>query len=182
MSTTPSPPHPIPLTSGYPSEEFSDDLISEDESTSDSDEEMSQSARQSAMDKLVPGLEPSDYGKMPPSFHTNSQRVAPVTIESEAEVRTETVSPETQRPIRKPIIPRDHYDGVDSDDESDEDEPADDAESDEDRPQVVGDIEVDMDEEEDEFLEFSRQALGISDAQWNDIVQDRQRRGGMSSH
>ncbi|KAG1755004.1 SGT1 protein-domain-containing protein [Suillus paluster] len=52
-----------------------------------------------------------------------------------------------------------------------------DVESEEDRPQVVGDIEVDMDEEEAEFLEFSRQALGISDQQWGDIIKDRKGRG-----
>jgi hypothetical protein len=66
---------------------------------------------------------------------------------------------------------------VDSDDETDEEEVVDD-ESDEDKPQVVGDIEIDMGEEEEEFLEFSRQALGITDEQWHGIIQDRQGRGG----
>lgn len=81
--------------------------------------------------------------------------------------------------MRPPIIPRDRYDGVDSDDETDEEEFEDD-ESEEDRPQVVGEIEIDMDEEEEEFLEFSRQALGITDEQWSTIIKDRKDRGGMS--
>lgn len=140
------------------------------------------------MDKLVPSLEPSDYGKMPPSFHSNSQRVAPTSIETDIVEETDkadssnaSAPSETQpraKPIRKPIIPRDQYDGVDSDDESDVDEVPEGDESDEERPQVIGDIEIDMGEEEEEFLEFSRQALGITDDQWNEIIQDRKKRGG----
>lgn len=140
------------------------------------------------MDKLVPGLEPSEYGQMPPSFHVNSQRVAPTMETGVVEENGEPVKNETQdstipetpmRPIRQPILPRDKYDGVDSDDESDEEEgPEKDDESDEDQPQVIGDIEVDMGEEEEEFLEFSRQALGISDEQWGEIVRERKGRGG----
>ncbi len=83
------------------------------------------------------------------------------------------------KPLRPPILPRDKYDGVDSDDESDEEDAEMDSEDEEDQPQVVGDVEVDMGEEEEEFLEFSRQALGISDEQWSDIVKDRKDRGGM---
>lgn len=122
---------------------------------------MSDAARRAAMDKLVPSLEPAEYGQMPASFHANSQRASPT------------------RPIRQPILPRDKYDGVDSDDESDDEDVGDqDDESEEDQPQIVGEVEVDMGDEEDEFLEFSRQALGISDEQWGDIVRDRQGRGG----
>lgn len=134
------------------------------------------------MDKLVPGLDPSDYGKMPASYYRNSQRVAPTTIATdivEESISNKNSSPqkpsETRtKPIRAPILPRDKYEGVDSDDDTDEE----DEESEEDKPQVVGDVEIDMGEEEEEFLEFSRQALGISDEQWNDILQDRKGRGG----
>ena len=42
----------------------------------------------------------------------------------------------------------------------------------------MGDVEIDMNEEEDEFLEFARQALGLTDDQWKDIVKDRKDRGG----
>jgi hypothetical protein len=145
---------------------------------------MSDATRQAAMDKLVPSLGPAEYGQMPASFHANSQRVA-LTMETgvienssrDKADKSSTASP--TRPIRQPILPRDKYDGVDSDDESDdEDVEGEDDESEEDQPQIVGEVEVDMGDEEDEFLEFSRQALGISDEQWGDIVRDRQGRGG----
>ncbi|KAL7285726.1 hypothetical protein ACG7TL_000831 [Trametes sanguinea] len=140
-------------------------------------------ARQEAMDKLVPGIDPSEYGKMPPSFHRNSQRTAPVTLETE--VREELPSGGSSRPsegirtrsIRPPLIPRDKYDGVDSDDETDEEDEGGQGEDDEDHPQVVGEVEIDMAEEEDEFIEFARQALGVSDEQWRDILKERGARG-----
>jgi hypothetical protein len=153
--------------------------------TSDSDdssgsEHRNQAARQAAMDNLVLALEPSEYGKMPASFHSKSQKIAPTTVMTEVmeEVKNaKFISEVGTKPIRRPILERDRYDGVDSDDETDEDENEDD-ESEEDQPQVVGEIEVEMEEEEDEFLEFSRQALGITDEQWDEIIQDRKGRGG----
>lgn len=144
-------------------------------------------ARQAAMDKLVPEIDPSEYGKMPPSFHSNSQRVAPVTLETELrdEISSDSAanppskSESSSRPIRPPILPRDRYDGVDSDDETDEEDAAGDEEDEEDHPQVVGEVEIDMAEEEDEFIEFARQALGVSDEQWHAILSERRDRGGM---
>ncbi|KAG6866852.1 hypothetical protein C0991_008788 [Blastosporella zonata] len=165
----------------FSDEEFSDEATETDDSE---DEETTPdlTARQAAMDKLVPGIDPSDYGKMPASFHSNSQRVAPTNdMDAMDETVDETGASSTQdapaKPLRQPIIPRDTYDGVDSDDETDEEDAIEDDESDEDRPQVLGEMEIDMAEEEEEFLEFSRQALGISDDQWNEIVRDRQERG-----
>lgn len=173
-------------------ENFSDEKFSDDEDEPVADE----AARQEAMAKLVPALSAAEYGQMPASF--NTQRVSKVTIETEIVEETETdpaitqfsaseptleiTSPARTRSIRPPILPRDKYEGVDSDDESSSSDPLaggdeEDIESEEDRPQVVGDVEVDMDEEEAEFLEFSRQALGISDQQWGDIIQDRKGRG-----
>lgn len=169
-----------------------------DEKFSDSDDEdevvADEAARQEAMAKLVPALSEAEYGQMPASF--NTQRVSKVTIETETaeendpaitqfsatEPALEITSPARTRFIRPPILPRDKYEGVDSDDESSSSDPLaggdeEDVESEEDRPQVVGDVEVDMDEEEAEFLEFSRQALGISDQQWSDIIKDRKGRG-----
>lgn len=164
------------------SDEESDDESSENSDDSDANmavdtPEVDQSERQAAMDKLVPGIEPSEYGKMPPSFYSNSQRVAPTTMESEVREEASNATSASRRSIRPPILPRDKYDGVDSDDESDEEGEADD-ESEEDKPQVEGDIEIDMDQEQDEFLEFARQALGISDDQWNAMMQERRDQGG----
>ena len=138
-----------------------------------------------AKSRLVPGLELGEYGKMPPLFYANSQVVAqnPEPKEeppSEPAVGEDNEPPPVRRPIRPPILPRDKFDGVDSDDETDEDEPfVRNEDSDEDHPELVGEFEPDMDEEEEEFLDFSRRALGISNEQWNDIINERKDRGGM---
>lgn len=172
------------------SEEFSDDEFSDEHLSEDSDSDSPEepdtpealAERKAAMDRLVPGLDPSEYGQMPASF-SKSQKVAPSTIATDivgdipedgiSKANTETPM---EKPIRRPILPRDDFDGVDSDDETDEDD--EEEEEEEDRPQIVEDVDIDMDEEEAEFLEFSRKALGISDDQWKDIVKDRQERGG----
>ncbi|TCD70672.1 hypothetical protein EIP91_002396 [Steccherinum ochraceum] len=184
----------------FQDEEFSDEEFSDQEQGDDEDTDMSEeekegspeadrAAKQAIMDKLVPGIEPSEYGKMPASFHSNSQRVARTTVETDTiddaiqtNENTAAFTSETtqspRKPIRPPIIPRDHYDGVDSDDETDEEDDApEDEESEEEKPQVVGEIEIDMEEEQEEFLEFARQALGVTDQQWAEIIQDRQGRG-----
>lgn len=141
-----------------------------------------QAQRQADMARLVPPLDPSDYGRMPASYYANSQRVAPTTMETEVrdDIPTQTAaasgSTTHQRPIRPPIILRDKYDGVDSDDETDDEGGGD--EEEEDQPQIVGDIEIDMEGEEEEFLEFARQALGVTDEQWGHIVREREGRGG----
>lgn len=187
--------------------EFSDEEIEDDDSDdgnedvdmSDSDEdetgsssrpqmtEADRAARQEAMDKLVPGIDPSEYGRMPPSYHGNSQRVKvkrPAVEADAVEISTPGVTAAKSEPqnrtIRPPILPRDKYEGVDSDDETDEDDV--DSEDEEDQPQVVGDVEIDMEAEEEEFIEFARQALGLTDDQWNDIVSDRKGRGGLCFH
>ena len=135
--------------------------------------------RQAAMDRLVPGLDPSEYGRMPPSFHSNSQRVAPATVEADAhdalDAAASSVLP--PRPVRPPILPRDKFDGVDSDDDTDED-PVEDEEDEEEQPQVVGEVDIDMADEEEEFIEFARQALGVTDEQWRSILKERSDRGG----
>ena len=154
----------------------------------DSDDESNLEAEidddDAAKSQLVPGLEPGEYGRMPPLFYASSQKVAP-NPESEEEQPTRPAAdkdkepPPVGRPIRPPILLRDKFDGVDSDDETDEDERVIwNEESDEDHPELVGEVEPDMDEEEEEFLEFSRRALGISNEQWNDIINERKNRGG----
>ena len=153
----------------------------------DSDDEPDPEAEtddDAAKSRLVPGLEPGEYGKMPPLFYTNSQKVAP-NPESEEEQPTRLATDKdkeplpVRRPIRPPILPRDKFDGVDSDDETDEDElVVGNEDSDEDHPELVGEVEPDMNEEEEEFLEFSRRALGISNEQWNEIINERKNRGG----
>lgn len=146
------------------------------------------------MDALVAPLEPGEYGKMPPEYHHhNSQRTAPATVESD--LCLSAISPPTitsasadismdppYKPFRKPIW-KDKFDGVDSDDETtDEDGEGlgDSEEDEEDCPQVEGEIEIDMEQEQEEFLRFTREALGIDDQVWEKIISDRVKRGGES--
>ena len=167
------------------SEDAGDDFL---EGMPDSDDESNPEAEtdddEAAKSQLVPGLEPGEYGKMPPLFYTNSQKVTQNPEPKEEQPQKPTAgeakeSPPIRRPIRPPILPRDRFDGVDSDDETDEDELAvGNEDSDEDHPELVGEVEPDMDEEEEEFLDFSRRALGISNEQWNDIINERKNRGG----
>ena len=161
----------------FSDEKFSDDDSDDSDDDDDQDDGAAKLARREAMDKLVPGIDPSEYGKMPISFRNNSQRVAPTTVSTDTIGGAEDDGQVQQKPVRAPILMRDRYEGVDSDDETDEEDEIDEEEE-EDQPQVVGEIEVDMEEEEDEFLEFSRQALGISDEQWTEIISERKNRGG----
>ncbi|KAF8263515.1 SGT1 protein-domain-containing protein [Lactarius quietus] len=171
-------------SSGDEASDFSDGESSEVDSD---DEDAARAARQDALDKLVPGIEPSEYGRMPSSFYDRSQRIAPAAPEDEDTVaeaatlatETDTGLPPTQpRHSRAPLLTRDQYEGVDSDDDTDETEELDGlADEDDEQPELVGEIEVDMAEEEEEFLEFSRQALGITDEHWQQILQERRDRG-----
>jgi hypothetical protein len=172
-------------SSGEDEGDFSDEKFSDSEVDSSDNEESA--TRQDALEKLVPGIDPSEYGRMPASFYDRSQLVAPpeptdnvMEVESAESAREGDISSPQSRSVRAPILARDRYEGVDSDDDTEgEDSPVDEEEEEE-QPQLVGEIEVDMAEEEEEFLEFSRQTLGISDDQWQQILQERRGRGGKS--
>ncbi|KAG8689182.1 hypothetical protein FRC11_003914 [Ceratobasidium sp. 423] len=200
---------------------FEDDILDEDIGPDSDDEsitsEPNEADRQQAMDRLVPPLEPGDYGQMPTSY-SNSQPVKPSTLDTEKHIpeneempelgestsnskptiadayKTPTTTPQDtdqqseqksrEKLLRRPLLPRDRFDGVDSDDDTDPEdtEPAlnalpDDSESEEDRPIVVGEVEIDMDDEQEEFIKFSREALGIDDALWSKIMEERKHRG-----
>ncbi|KAJ1310366.1 hypothetical protein OPQ81_007104 [Rhizoctonia solani] len=199
---------------------FEDDILDEDLGP-DSDDasitsEPNEADRQQAMDRLVPPLEPGDYGQMPASY-SNSQPVKASTLESEKRIsenempelgeftpnskllaadayKTPTSTPQDtdqqskqksrEKLLRRPLLPRDRFDGVDSDDDTDPEDAElalnalpDDSESEEDRPTVVGEVEIDMDNEQEEFIKFSREALGIDDALWSKIMEERKQRG-----
>ena len=169
----------------YISELFSDDDSEADTDADDDIDEMTvdeeedlEKDRQAALEALVPGISSSEYGKMPSSFHRNSQRVSRNTAEREEPQPFDgAAGPSLPRKLRQPLLPRDAFEGVDSDDETDDEVL--DSEEEEEKPQVVGEIEIDMEEEQDEFLEFARHALGMTDEQWRDIVKERKDRGGM---
>src|SRR6266566_30159 len=174
-------------SSGEDGGDFSDEKFSDSEVDSSDNEESASSARRDALEKLVPGIDPSEYGRMPASYYDRSQRAAlpkpmddDVGVEGAESAREGDSSSTQPRSIRAPILTRDRYDGVDSDDDTEgEDSPVDEEEEEE-KPQLVGEIEVDMAEEEEEFLEFSRQTLGISEDQWQQILQERRAKGGKS--
>ena len=172
-------------SSGEDGDDFSDGQFSDSRVDSDDDEEESAStARRDALEKLVPGIDPSEYGRMPASFYDGSQRIAPKLkndFQSAESARETDILSARSRPVRAPILARDRYEGVDSDDNTDGEDGPVDEEEEEEQPQLVGEIEVDMAEEEEEFLEFSRQTLGISDDQWQQILQERRGRGGKFS-
>ena len=74
----------------YISELFSDDDSEADTDADDDIDEMTvdeeedlEKDRQAALEALVPGISSSEYGKMPSSFHRNSQRVSRNTAERE---------------------------------------------------------------------------------------------------
>ncbi|PVG02291.1 hypothetical protein CPB86DRAFT_823118 [Serendipita vermifera] len=161
---------------------FEDELLSDDEEDEVTDSEEEKARRQARMDALVAPLEPGEYGKMPAEYrHANSQTTAPSTDQTEKDPPPKATKEPLSRPIRRPIFQRDKFDGVDSDDETTEEEeggPLEEGEEDEeDRPQVVGEVEIDMDQEQEDFIRFSREMLGIDDDAWADIIADREKRG-----
>ena len=176
-------------------EEFSNDTSEEDDEEDDAEELARLKAE--AAEKLVAPLGEGEYGVMPAKAYENSQAVSAPTIggetvptadgEDSGDAEPAQIA-KKEKPVRRPILMRDKYDGVDSDDESESEDDdgilrnpdhIDDEESDdEDRPTVVGEIEVDMEAEEEEFLKFSREALGISEGQWEGILKERAERGG----
>ena len=128
--------------------------------------------RQDAMDKLVPTLPDAEWGsstqKSVPMPEAGASRVA-----AADETATATAD-------RKAAFEPEKYDGVsdESEDEDDLDPMAEGLEDGEDGAQVVGETEVDMDNEMADFLKFTREALGLSEAQYNDILKSRSDRGG----
>ena len=106
----------------FSDEKFSDDDSDDSDDDDDQDDGAAKLARREAMDKLVPGIDPSEYGKMPISFRNNSQRVAPTTVSTDTIGGAEDDGQVQQKPVRAPILMRDRYEGVDSDDETDEED------------------------------------------------------------
>ncbi|KAG8885233.1 hypothetical protein FRB97_001679 [Tulasnella sp. 331] len=183
-------------------DEYNKAMESSDSDSSASDDERDETTalarRRAAMDVLVAPLDPDEYGKLP---------VVPAALnDMEMDVDGEETKKKKAKmdpvQMRKPILVRDKFDGVDSDDEtSSEEEDANEDEGvkrralleamreqegvidadDEAFPQVVGevpDIEIDMAAEEEAFLKFARDQLGVNEDMWNGILDDRKGRGG----
>ena len=171
---------------------LSDEEDEEDTNDDDDDDDIEPSARQAAMDALVAPLEPGEYGKMPVNYrHPNTQTTTDNNEDAGDLDKTESTQvKDTSKPAMRPLVfQRDEFDGVDSDDETSEEEDrnvrqpvmgedGEELENDDDGPQVLGEVEIDMAQEEEDFLRFSREALGIDDDTWNSIIADREKRGG----
>lgn len=133
----------------------------EDEDEDEAGPSMTTEERQAAMDKLVPSLPPDEWGLQ------NQQTKKP----SPSKHRLPTLTPEK-------------YEGASDDSDSDNEMGGNvDGEEGEDTAQVEGDEQddVDMDMEAEEFLSFTRDALGLSQEQYDDILRSRKERGGTSS-
>lgn len=143
------------------------------------------SQESAVLESLVTPLDPSDYGKMPASYYNSSQKVKELVPEAHSPENVDIPSgtspnksnPKEVRFIRPLLFPRDKFDGVeDSDDESETGA----EEDEEEKPTLVGEFEIDMNDEQEEFIEFSREALGITPDLWGSIIKERQDRGGES--
>ncbi|KAG5220678.1 SGT1 protein [Salix suchowensis] len=155
----------MPSTDSGDSDDESDINISDrNDKVRDTDNREDAAHRQAAMDNLIPG-----------SFLRNTEKCQHPFTATRRGSRGHRMM-EIQREIRTHGCCRADAgrQADDSDDETDEEE---EEEDEEDQPQLVGDIEVDMGEEEEEFLEFARQTLGINDEQWESIIKDRTDRG-----
>jgi hypothetical protein len=136
-------------------------MISEMSDVSESDEDegeerqMTEGEKREAQGKLVPGLAEDEWGQKP--------------VAAEA-----TQTSDDKRTASK--LEPEKYDGASSD------------ESDENMEMDGGEVvtlandegEVEMEGEMEEFLRFTREALGLSDEQYQDILSSRRKRGGES--
>lgn len=138
---------------------------SELSSDEDSDVEQAPTSaeKQAAQDKLIPSLPKEEWGS-----HTQKPQTA------------QDQKVEATPPISAPKLEEEHYDGA-SDDEDDDEEMNEDQSAlrtGEEGAQIMGDGEVDMDQEMEEFLRFTREALGLTAEQYDDILKSRSQRGG----
>ena len=108
-------------------------MSDEQDSDTDSDRSGNEQHRQEILEKLVPALPASEYGVMPPAFYENSQPVTRENPEPQEDTAAGPVDvnpgdhgkgaardpqPQQGRAQRAPLLTRDQFDGVDSDDES----------------------------------------------------------------
>ncbi|KDQ30495.1 hypothetical protein PLEOSDRAFT_1062522 [Pleurotus ostreatus PC15] len=112
-------------------EEFSDGMPSTDSGDSDDESDINvndrsdkvrdtdnredAAHRQAAMDNLVPGILPSEYGKMPASFHSNSQRVARASHDGDTEGDTDPRGAAGRTPEGRQTVGDDNIDKLDAD-------------------------------------------------------------------
>ncbi|KAF8759134.1 SGT1 protein [Rhizoctonia solani] len=181
---------------------FEDDILEEDMGPDSDDEsitsEPNEADRQQAMDSLVPPLEPGDYDgetyvgrggnactrRINPDSKLSIIDAYKTSTSAAHDMDHQSEQKSREKLLRRALLPRDRFDGVESDDDTDPEDAEstlntlpDDSDSEEDRPTVVGEVEIDMDDEQEEFIKFSREALGIDDVLWSKIMEERKSRG-----
>ena len=179
----------------FENEEFSDE---EDDNSENENENsvMTEEDKNRIMTNLVPSLQANEWGA------ENSKKNDGMKLDSKGEqdlinqIKSFVEDPEEQKKtaedekLRSRVFERNKYDGhSDSEDDNDDEIESrennrnvnivgeDEGEEEENLPQVEGDIDIDMGNEEDDFVKFSRSTLGIDDQLWEKIINDRKQRG-----
>jgi hypothetical protein len=127
---------------------------------------MTESDKREAQNQLVPGLAEGEWGRKP-GDGGDAYRVQPSMTTATTTISS-TAAAASQFKLEPEV-----YDGA-----SEEDEDMDVDEADEEPVQIDDEGQVQMEGEMEEFLRFTREALGLSEEQYQDILNSRRERGG----
>lgn len=155
---------------------------------------LSAEERAARMEKLVAALPAEQWGQKPEEVTRAAEAGVAAATVPPLETTGDTGSSVLPKPVREPKLTKNEYEGAsDLEDESDDEDEAmmpegeegrrgSDVEGDEEGPSVVNEEDVlDLGEEMDEFLKFATETLGLSESQYEKILQERRDRGGESS-
>ena len=152
--------------------------LSDDDS--DDASEMSPEDRKAAQDKLVAPLAPEEWGEQNRAEAKAREEPAKNDASAEKQKTAEEIAPSR--------FEAEHYEGASEDEEEADEDMMDEHQSamrhDEDGAQIIDEdeeAEVDMDQEMEDFLKFTREALGLTQEQYADILKSRSDRGGEQS-
>ncbi|KAA1077588.1 hypothetical protein PGT21_012637 [Puccinia graminis f. sp. tritici] len=130
---------------------------------------------------LVPGLTESEWGQSSQRpAESSADHPPPLVDEPQPTIVSDTTNVSTKNKKSLPKLAKQSYDGVCEEDSSEEDSDSDDLNTPsgiekQANAEVADDI--DMDEERDDFLKFAQEALGLSSAQYEAILDSRRERG-----
>lgn len=176
------------------SDEEGDDDDNDAEETVAGPSVLTAEEKQERLSKLVPSLATTEWGQAAHEAAKALNTPKDGKAEQSADRRKHTVEVDAKR-VQSKFASK--YDGVSSDESSDEDDgfaatvrlPGGngeiavglDDEDEDDRAQIVDDEGLEFGEGEmEEFLNFTREALGLTEDQYKDIVENRRERGGES--
>ena len=152
---------------------------------------MSAEERAARMEKLVAALPAEQWGQKPEEVTRAAEAGVAAATVPPLETTGDAGSSVSQKPVREPKLTKNEYEGasdLEDDSDGDEDEAmmpegeeglgGSDVEGEE-GPSVVNEEDVlDLGEEMDEFLKFATETLGLSESQYEKILQERRDRGG----